>query len=312
MTPRKALRSSLPATVLLALLAVTTAACGDDASSADTGDTAGSGAAEPRRIAALSPDAAEAVTELVGAERLVAVPRQSLSPTLSGHADRLADVPHKIPPGNDPDPEQVLSWGPDLVVVTARHEGEQQASKTLTKAGVDTVTLPGDGGSLKQIQTNLTRLGEKLGAPEKAASLVEEMKRRTAVVTEDVRGEDRPSVLILSNQAATPFVNAPTALVSDLVVTAGGTLAAEEAGVTRTRPVDPEVIVKADPDFLLLVDVTGKGRASYDTLLENEAVASLDAVTEDRVRLFEANTTYGVGGTAAVDGLEDIAGWLHP
>ncbi|WBB61898.1 ABC transporter substrate-binding protein [Streptomyces sp. WMMC500] len=311
MTPRKALRTSLPATVLLALLAVTTAACGDDASSADTGDT-DTAAAKPRRIAALSPDAAEAVTELVGAERLVAVPRQSLSPTLSSHADRLADVPHKIPPGNDPDPEQVLSWDPDLVVVTARHEGEQQASKTLTKAGVDIVTLPGDKGSLKQIRANLTRLGEKLGAEQKAASLVKAMKRRTAAVREEVRGRDRPSVLVLSNQAATPFVNAPSALVSDLVVKAGGTLAAEEAGVTRTRPVDPEVVVKADPDFLLLIDVTGKGRASYDTLLKNEAVASLDAVAEDRVRLLEANTTYGVGGTAAVDGLEDIASWLHP
>ncbi|GAA5063418.1 ABC-type Fe3+-hydroxamate transport system substrate-binding protein [Thermocatellispora tengchongensis] len=85
----------------------------------------------PMRIAALSADVAEAAVELVGAERLTAIPASSANPSLSSHAREMAAVPTKLPPGTGPDPEQIISLNPDLILITTRHGGEQDAQAVL-------------------------------------------------------------------------------------------------------------------------------------------------------------------------------------
>lgn len=316
-TARVGLRAGTAAVLALALTACAGGSSGGGGDAAPRKSTEKpaekSASGTPSRIAALSVDTANAVADLVGTDRLIAVTRSSQNATLSTHSREFTHVEHKTPPGNRPDPEVVLSWNPDLVVLPARYAGEKRTAETLTKAGLRTVALPGYGDSLDQIHHNLNELGTVLGARPKAEELVSSMKKRTEEITGKVAGvQHKPSVLILSNQAATPFINASTALTSDLVLKAGGTLAAEKAGVTTTRPAAPEAVVKSDPDAILLVDVTGKGRAAYDSLLSNPAVASLKAVKDGKVKLFAANTTYAVGGRSAVDGLDAIARWLHP
>ncbi|ASO20594.1 iron complex transport system substrate-binding protein [Actinoalloteichus hoggarensis] len=266
---------------------------------------------EPRRIAALSPDAAEATLELVGPDRLVAVPRNLTSPSLGNHVEDAAAVPEQLPPGNEPDPDHVLSLEPDLILVTPRHGGEQDALAVLGETGVPVLALEQWDG-LDDIAANLLLLGEVLDAEDRAASLVAEMAERREAVADAVAGRDRPSVLGLSNQAGTPFVIGPDAFTSGLIELAGGDAAAETAGVRATGPADPETIVAADPDAILLVDVTGGGRGSFDSVLSNPAVADLPAAAEDRVLLLPAASAFPTGVTHTLDGLEALAGWLHP
>ncbi|MFD0855186.1 ABC transporter substrate-binding protein, partial [Actinomadura adrarensis] len=135
--------------------------------------------------------------------------------------------------------------------------------------------------------------------------------RSGAVQGRHASAADRPKVLILSNQAARPFINDDGVITSDLVRRAGGINAATELGVRQTMPVSTEHVVKADPDAILLVDVTGKGMGSYESILNNPAVKNLDAVKNDRVRLFPAAEVYG-GGLGLLDGLDKVGSWLHP
>ncbi|WP_418153437.1 ABC transporter substrate-binding protein [Actinoalloteichus caeruleus] len=266
---------------------------------------------EPTRIAALSPDAAEAALALVGAERLVAVPASVTGTHLGNHVEDAAAVSEHLPPGTNPDPELVLSLNPDLVLVTPRHDGEQDALSLLDESGVPVLALE-HWDDLDEVAGNLTLLGEALGVEDRAESLVADMASRRDAVRDAVDGVDRPSVLVLSNQAGVPFVLGPDSFTTGLVELAGGASAAERAGVRRTGPVDPEVVVGAAPDAVVLVDVTGAGRESFDSLLAHPAVADIPSVAEDRVLLLPAASAFASGGAHTLDGLEELAGWLHP
>jgi iron complex transport system substrate-binding protein len=268
---------------------------------------------KPMRIAALSADVAEAAVELAGAERLIAVPASAANPALSSHAREMAAVPAKLPPGTDPDPEQIISLNPDLILITTRHGGEWDARAVLARSGIPMIAITDGWRTLEEVKRNLTLLGRALDAEARARELTAELDRRADAVAARVgTATDRPSVAILSNQAGRPFINAADVLTSDLVKRAGGTLVADRIGLRTTAPVTAEQLISADPDAILLIDVTGKGRDSYRSLLDNPAVAELTAVREDRVMLLPARTSYGVGGVHLADGLEEIARWLHP
>lgn len=320
------------AAVTAALLALT--ACASDAEDGADGDTAadeaggafprtvevpGSAAgeveieAEPQRVAALSADAAGAVADLVGADRLVAVPANSQAPHVTRNADDLAGVEHTLPPGADADPEQVLSWDPDLVVVTARHDSEDDAEELLTQADLPVLAIHNGWASLDALSENITLLGEALGAEDRAEELTAEIADRSNAVA-TAAGEpddDAPRVLVLSNQADQPFVNADSVVTADLLHRAGAVNAAGEAGVEQTRPVDPEQVVAMDPDAVLLVDVAGTGEEDFADLLDAPAVAALDAVEEEHVRVMPAAEVYASAGMGLLDGLENIAEWLE-
>ncbi|HEY0248769.1 MAG TPA: ATP-binding cassette domain-containing protein [Gryllotalpicola sp.] len=270
-------------------------------------------AKQPKRIAVLSPDASIAVDELVGTSRIVAATDAAKNTTLNPRAADFSAVPHTITDDTNPNPEQVLSWKPDLVVVTARHTGEQDASSQLSAAGAPVLSLTNNWGTVQDVTDNLTLLGTALNAQAEAASLVKQINDGVAAATAKTsRISSSPSVLVLSNQAPMPFINASDVITSELITDAGGTNAATAAGAHATMPVNPEQVVKASPDYIMLVDVLGKGQSSFQSILSNPAVANLPAVKDGHVKLFQAQDVYGVAGTEIVTGIQQIMSWIHP
>jgi cobalamin transport system substrate-binding protein len=269
--------------------------------------------AEPRRIAVLSPDAATAVDELVGTSRVVAIPSSSKRAATSVRESDFASVANVIPDGTNPDPEQVLSLNPDLVVVTARHTGEKDASTALAAAGVPTLTLTNNWGTPDQVADNITLLGKALNAQAQATKLVEEINTGVnAIKTKYASTSTHPSVLIMPNMGGKIYVSATDVLTSALIDDAGGVNASVKAGIAHTMPTNPEQVVAANPDMIMLIDVMGTGQSSFNSILSNPAVKNLPAVRQGKVKLFSAGKIYGIGGVELVDGLQDIATWLHP
>ncbi|NDL59010.1 ABC transporter substrate-binding protein [Phytoactinopolyspora mesophila] len=299
--------------VLAPVLAMVLAACGsDDEQLAASGDepVATDG---PASVAALSSDTAEAVRALAGTDRLVAVPASTTNEHLGNYPDEMAQVPNHVPPSGNLDPEQVLSWEPDLVVVTARHDGEQDAGDLLDQSDVPLVTIQNNWGSVEQLQENYEVIAEALGTQEQADELIAGMDADLAEIAAQLDDVDEePTVLVLTNQAENPFIAGPDSMSTDIVRHAGGTPAVEDAGIERTMPADPEQIIRLDPDAILLVDVMGKGEESFDGLLGNDAVAELPAVEEDRVLMLPGRSAMAAAGVHVVDGVREIAAWLHP
>ncbi len=269
---------------------------------------------QPTRIAVLSPDASIAVDELIGTSHVVAVTDAAKNSTLDPRAADFAGVRHTITNDVNPSPEQVLSWNPNLVVVTARHTGEKDASSQLTTAGVPVLTLTNNWTTVHDVTSNLTLLGKVLNAQPKAATLVKRINQGVAAArAATADASTRPSVLVLSNQAPTmPFINAGDVITSELIADAGGVNAAAAAGVQATMPVNPEQIVQANPDYIMLVDVLGAGESSFQSLLSNPAIANLNAVKEGHVKLFAARQVYGDAGTEIVTRIHQIMSWIHP
>jgi len=268
---------------------------------------------EPARIAVLSPDAAIALHELGATDRVIAIPEAATSATLNPYSEQMAGVEHVVGGHTSPEPEQVLAWDPDLVVITARHTGEQDASERLSAAGVPVLTLTNGWSSSEAVAENVEILGRATGMNDAAEELADEIIGGVADVRERAEGVgEMPTVAILSNQAQAPFINAGSSLVVEIVANGGGASAAEELGIDNTMPVQPEQLVAMDPDYIMLVDVTGKGEDSFDSLLDHPALAALSAVQDDRVALFPGREMYGLAGREVVSASEAVLGWLHP
>lgn len=299
--------------VTVALLIGLTACSAAPADSTPVDDASDAVEEGPQRIVALSPDAAIALHELGLTDRIVAVPASAQNASLNPHADEMADIENVIPGGTEPEPEQVLAWSPDLVVVTARHTGEQDAAELLEATDVPVLTLTNGWSTSDAVIENLQLIGEATGTEDAADELVAEIEAGLdGVRAASAEAEETPSVAILSNQAAAPFINASGSLVSELVVNGGGANVADEIGVAQTMPIQPEQLVAADPDTIMLVDVTGKGESSFDAILENPAVAALPAVQEGRVQMFMGREVYALAGREVVSGSAAVLAWLHP
>ena len=268
---------------------------------------------QPARIAVLSPDAAIALHQLGVTDRIIAVPESAQNPTLNPYAEAMADIEHTVGGHNNPEPELVLSWQPDLVVVTARHTGEQDAAELLTSTGVPVLTLTNRWLSSEAVLENLDLLGQATGTGDQAQTLTTEISEGLAETrTSAAEAESTPSVAVLSNQAHSPFINAAPSLVTEMVSNGGGHNAADDLSITTTMPVQPEQLVAMNPDYIMLVDVTGKGAESFDELLGNPAVAGLPAVQEERVRVFPGREMYGLAGREVVAASDSVLAWLHP
>jgi DNA-binding NarL/FixJ family response regulator len=67
-----------------------------------------------------------------------------------------------------------------------------------------------------------------------------------------------------------------------------------------------------DPDAIVLVNTAGRGMDDYEELLSNEAVGGLDAVADDEILLIDSTKATATAGLHTVDGMEEVARWLHP
>src|SRR5690606_33058778 len=74
---------------------------------------------------------------------------------------------------------------------------------------------------------------------------------------------------------------------SFLVELTGATLSSTELNIAQTRPIDAELVVKANPDAIILIDLHGTDRSAFDPILSNPVVANITAVAEDRILLLQ-------------------------
>src|SRR5690606_17627372 len=130
------------------------------------------------------------------------------------------------------DPEQILATDPDLAIITPRHEGESDTAALLEASSVEVLTLPNSWQTVDEMLADIDTIGDAIGASEAADELTASISTELAGI--DPVAGDAPSVLVLSNQAGRPMVNAGRGFTLDLLARAGGRNAADEVGLTRT------------------------------------------------------------------------------
>ncbi|MDO3681241.1 ABC transporter substrate-binding protein [Paenibacillus ehimensis] len=320
----------LGGTLALLLLA---SACGPQASPADGSEgkaQAGTGAyprsivtggkhevvvpAKPERIAALSLDTAEMALELADPSRIVVAPRSLDNEQLSVHAKQGKRIGTKITGATKLDPEQVLSYKPDLVLMTTIHDGEKDADPILKQAGIPVLTFK-EWGTVRQIMDQLDLIGQALGEEEKAKAVTDRMKSKLDAIRNKVgerQAASKPTVLVLSPVGPNtgPYMMGPDNISSDLVRLAGGVPAVEAMGLSRTTKATIEQMMQADPDCILLSDWEGKKELAFRELTGSPGWSALKAVKEGRVRVMAAKQLVNAN-PAVVDSIAEIADFLE-
>lgn len=266
---------------------------------------------KPSRIAALSLNVAEVAMDLVGADSIIAVTTSMENESLSHFSQEYKDIPNKVAGATSLDPEAVLAYDPDLVLLTLTHGAEQDASKMLENAGVPLASFD-RWNTVQMLMDNYKLIGQLVGEEEKAERIVKEMEEKVSEAQAVVANiKEQPSVLLLSQVGSNtgPYILGPSSIAYDIVKLAGGTPASDILGVDKTTPASIEHVINLNPDYIILVE-WGSTSGEFAELLDSPGFQTLAAVQAGKVKTIEAKNI-SQASSHVVDVLEDLVNWIH-
>lgn len=168
--------------------------------------------------------------------------------------------------------------------------------------------------SLENEFNDILNIGKIFDVQDRAEKIVNNMKDTIEKVkSQTAQQEEKPSVMIIESTTS-GFTNyGASSVAGDMVSQLGGTLANPDAS-----SVGKEDIVSANPDVIFVVYMPYTGddpetvkQEKLNVVLEDEALASLDAVKNGRVVPIMLSEMYA-SATRTQDGIETIAQGLYP
>lgn len=267
---------------------------------------------KPENILPLSLDVTEILLELVDPSRVVAISSSVEDEHLSTHTEKAEEIPNRVSTAAYIDPEEILAYETDLLLLTKMHGQEEDASSILSEIDLPIITFE-TMGTLAQFMENIEVIGQAVGETEKAAELIEQMENDiTAIQGKIPEDQDAPSVLVLSEVGAGtgPFMMGPGNISYDLIQLAGATPAVDQIGLEGSTPASIEQVMKMDPDYIFLLDFFGNGEEDFTELSENPGWGSLQAIENDRVKLLDVKYLMNPN-VEVIKGLEIMVDWIY-
>jgi len=252
----------------------------------------------PHRIISLSPSITEILFSLGLEERIVGV---------SNHSDFPPQALAKPRVGSyiNPSLEQVISLNPDLILATAAGNPREFVER-MESLGFSVYTVfPKDfDGVLRSI----SHIAAITGGEHRGAMVVQEMRMRKERILHLTRGRKRPKVFL--QIGTSPIVTVGKgSFADDLISLAGGENIAGGERVKYPRYSIEEVLVKA-PDIVIITSMDP--RADSHMLAEHwNQWKTIPAVKHGRIYVIDSDLI-DLPSPRIVDGLEAIAGILHP
>lgn len=266
--------------------------------------------AAPERVLAIKSTAIELLLALGLQDRIIgtAFSDGPVAEEWSDAASALTVVSDKVP-----GQEATLALEPDLVYagwesnVTADGAGDRAV---LASLGVATYVSPAacqqegyqpNPLTFEHVFDDITEMGAVFAVPERAHTLVEDLRARLADVEPDDRGL---SALWFSSGSDTPFVGAGIGAPQMMLDAAGLTNIAADIEATWSS-MSWEAVVDRNPDVIVLVDSAwGTTEKKISVLEANPVTAQLPAVQEGRYLVIPFPTAEaGVRNVEAVESL---------
>ncbi len=254
-----------------------------------------------QRIVSLAPSNTEilfaigAGSQVVGRDALSDYPEEAKS---------VADIGMTFDALNT---ELIVSLKPDLVLTAEINPVEQ--IKQLEDLGL-TVYYLKNPLTLEEMYVNLEIVAQLTDHEEEAATLIESLKARVAVVDEKIAPlSSRPSVFyeLDATDPAKPFTAGKGTFITQLIERAGGyNIAADIEGYPQ---LSLEQVVAADPAFIILGDA--RYGVSAETIAQRPGWENLTAVKNGNVLPFNDDLV-SRPGPRLVDALEELAKLLRP
>ena len=258
-------------------------------------------AADPRRIVSLAPSNTEIVCALDACDELVGVTDYDDYPA------EVREIPDVVIYAQV-DIEKVVNAEPDLVIAAGNEQTPTSVIDRLEELGLTVLVLYPE--RLDEIYDDITLVGEALDEQEDAASLVSDMEERAAAVEEAVAGASEPRTFYeVGVFQGTIYTAGSDSFLASLIQMAGGDPVTGNAqGV-----IQPEALVAADPELILLGDAAYEPRVTPQDLRQRGATwVQLTAVREDRIVPMLQDLIITRPGPRIVEGLELLARAIHP
>lgn len=257
--------------------------------------------AKPQHIISATLATDEMLLSLVDPSRLAAITVNSSDPAESNIVPLAKTIKAQLK--TPLDPEQIIALKPDLVLLASYNDAA--AVKQLQSAGLNLFTFA-NFSSIKDIEGNITLLGQVVGEEDKAAALVDNMNTRLKAVSDAVKTVKPLKVLYYSPDGG--YSAGPGSTTDEVLTRAGAINAVTAGGITDAYPtLSKEFVVKADPDVILLSGAPGV----VTTFSADPAFAGLQAVKAKHVYA-AADAQIGSISQYIVTGVEEVAALLYP
>jgi iron complex transport system substrate-binding protein len=233
--------------------------------------------ARPERIVSLMPSLTEMVFELDAGDRLRGVTLFSEEPPAAASLPKVGSYVH-------PDLEKIVSLKPDLCLAV-RDGNPKHLIDKLTALGIPVYTI--DPRSLDEIMAAMLLLGEVLGAPEKAAAIVADMRGAIERAAKKAArtGDRKPRVFFQID--ASPIISAGSnTFIDQLITKAGGINLA--AGPTAYPRFSWEEVLRLQPDIVIIASMAG-GYSEEELKAEWRKWPELPAVRDRRLHVVNAD-----------------------
>ncbi len=198
-------------------------------------------ATQPRRIVSIGPSNTEFLFALGAGGRVVGRDDFSDTPAAAQRIEKVGGVKVNL--------EKIVSLRPDLVVSVKFSDG---TIERIAGAGIPVLVV--DPQSLGDVARTAILLGHAVGADGDA--LAGEIQRKLDALKQKVAAATtKPRVFheVDASEPTKPFTVGPGSYINDLIVLAGGTNIAANAGSAYPQ-ISLEEVVKADPEIIVLGD----------------------------------------------------------
>ena len=252
----------------------------------------------PERIVSLAPSITECLFALGLDESVVGVT------DFSNYPPKVRSLP-KVGSYIRINLERVVALKPDLIVAT-RDGNPKETVERLTDMGFPVYVV--DPRNLESLFRTILSLGDITQRSAQARTVVRDLEARLERLDERIRGLPRPKVFL--QIGIDPLVTVGRGTLQDeLIERAGGVnIAGNEPMPYPTLSV--EHVLKAAPDVILLSTMEGE-TALKRALRYWEKWQSVPAVAENRIHAVDGDLI-DRASPRIVDGLERMAGYIHP
>lgn len=247
----------------------------------------------PERIVTLVPSETETVFALGAGDKVVGVDKWSDYPEEAKSKPQVGDMATNI--------EAVLAAKPDVVFASASMN--QKAVDELRKLGV--TVYASEPKTIAETIDRVELFGKLLNVQQQGKKLAEGMRADLKKVTDAVKDAPKKRVYL---EFSPGWTVGDGEFLSEMVALSGGINVG--AGKTGWYEIDPEAIIKANPEVIIYT--TGAGMETLpDTIRQRAGFAGMDAIKNSQMYGIDGNLTNRVG-PRLTKGLVEIAKAIHP
>lgn len=256
----------------------------------------------PQRIVSLAPSNTEILFALGLGDRIVGVTDYCDYPEAAKAKPRVAGY-------SNPNIEKLVSLEPDLIVAESIHE--RMVVPALEKLGLTVFVT--SATSLDTVLHDIEVIGKVTGKSRAATKLTGKLRARIDAVvskTAALTSERRPRVLYVCWHAPIWTMGSET-FIDDLIWKAGGSNVFT-SDFKKSRAVSLEAVIVKNPQVILVSGMGTSGDLIYSSIISEERLRSVDAIVNRRVYKISDANLIERPGPRIVDGLEEIAKYIHP